>query len=101
MATRMIMQGSFGFPLLQYAFHGLHHIVHGETEVLEQFRAGRRLAVALDPDHRAFEPDVLAPVVADTGFDGDLGQRGNQHDVLVYLWMAVENRCAWHGHTPI
>src|SRR6266853_152726 len=67
------------FSLLQYAFHGLHHIVHGETEVLEQFRAGRRLAVAVDPDHRAFEPDVLAPVVADTGFDADLGQRGNQH----------------------
>src|SRR5216110_81411 len=100
MATRMVMLGSFRSALLQYAFHGFHYIVHSESEVFEQLRARRRFTVPVDTDHRAFEADVLAPVVADTGFDGDLGQRRNQHYVLVHRRLAVENRRAGHRHDP-
>ena len=46
-----------------------HDIIYGETEQLKQFTRGRRLAKAIDTNYVAFEANVLAPEVADTGFN--------------------------------
>src|SRR6266852_5974541 len=100
MATRMLIQTPSGFSLLQYASNGVHYLLDGKAEVFEQLRPGRRFTVAIDADHGALEPDILAPVVADTGFDCDLGQSRDQDHVPVHRRLAVERRGAGHRHDP-
>src|SRR5712691_10786093 len=96
----MLIQQLLGIFSVQDTFYGLHHVVHGETEVLEELCAGRRFAVPVDTDHRAFQADVLAPVVAHAGLDRDFGQSRYQDDVLVHRGLTVEDRGAGHGYHP-
>src|SRR2546425_259352 len=99
MATRMLIQTPSGFSLLQYASNGVHHVLDGKAEVFEQLRPGRRFTVAIDADYGALKPDILAPVVADTGFDCDLGQSRDQDHVPVHRRLAVERRGRSEEHT--
>src|SRR5262245_44787681 len=92
MATRMLMQDS----LFQYALYRSHDVVDGEAEVLEKLRPRGRLAVAVDANHGALEPHVLAPEIADAGFHCDLGKGGDQHHVAVHWGLPVEKGCTGH-----
>jgi hypothetical protein len=49
----------------------LDDVGDGEAEELEQLAGRGRFAEAVDADDGAFEADVLAPEIADTGLDGD------------------------------
>src|SRR5947208_17049877 len=58
--------------------------------MLEEIGRRRRFAVAVDADDGAFEPDVLAPIVADRSLYCYLRQR-REHGVPVIRWLAVEH----------
>src|SRR5512135_1976315 len=84
---------------LAEALYRSDNFVDGEAEVLEQGLGRRRRAETIDADHGAIEADVLAPVVADAGFDRDpLATRRRQHAVAVGLRLAVEQVRARHRH---
>src|SRR5512139_2428373 len=54
--------------VFQYSPHGLRHVLGRKAEMLEQLAGRRGLAEAVDTDHRALQPDILAPVVRDPRF---------------------------------
>ena len=85
--------------MLQYAdFDRGRHVLRREAEVLEQFGRRRRLAEAVDADHRAFQPDVLAPEVGDAGLDRDARQPCGSTLARYAVVLAVEHGGGGHGH---
>lgn len=50
---------------------GLHNVLNGEAEYLEELVSGSRLAEGVHADNLSVKPDILVPVVADAGLDGN------------------------------
>ena len=50
---------------------GLHDVLDSEAEYLEELVRGSRLAEGVHADNLSVKTDVLVPVVADAGLDGN------------------------------
>src|SRR5258706_12838426 len=68
--------------------------------MLEEIAGGGGLAKAIHAHHRAFETDVLSPIVADACLDRYLWELPRQHGVPVSRVLAVENAGGGHGDEP-
>src|SRR5262245_65779248 len=71
-----------------------------EAEMPEKIARRGRLAKAVDADHRALQPDVLAPIVRDARFHRYLWEFPRQDRVPVTGVLAVEKAGRRHGHHP-
>ncbi len=88
--------GSISCGLLgQDGTHGVHHVLRGEPEMLEQHAGGRAFAVAVEADDGGTA--VLPPAVGDAGFHRHARQPGREHGLLVLHILAVEHGGAGHA----
>src|ERR1700704_6608982 len=89
----MCLSGKWG---LQYLLDRFHHVFCGETEKLEDIGGWRGLAVPVDFADRAFQPDILAPVVADARLNCNTRNAARQHALAIGSVLPIEY--AGRGH---
>src|SRR5262245_29024807 len=70
----------------------------GETEVLEQWFGGRRVAEAVDADDVAARADVAPPAARRTGLDDEARAARRQDVIAIFLGLPIERLRARHRH---